>query len=1035
MKGRYLFFAACLGCLAFYGARGDDDASAARAAARRVTGNSTTTANQTRQKNSVSDTSARPTATSGRNTTTSTKSNTNTGRTIGARTGTVSDSNRTAAATNTTSARTTVTQRNSQTTTVQQRATTNTAARGATVSRAATQSRQTAARTATTPVRSATSSRTRGNTATTLARAATNNDLRDAIMGRDYKSCRQVYYECMDEFCANKDAQLKRCACSSRLHEFDKVKKQLENVEDKLLDFNQRLLTVNMDKEDAAALFTATEGELAFNTKDTSASKKILDEISKKLNSSSDDSFSQSLSAISLSLNTDAAFDSVDSLMGASTTTKEGVDLYNAALPICREMAAEVCDDEALDIAESGYQMTIEQDCNTIAKTYETQTNQAREKIREGSALLDISRLDTYQKRNSDDILTCKKKILNQLYDTSVCGDGLGKCLDISGQYIDPSTGQAFLTQNLANLSTLITRPTDNQTWTSAPGNDRFVSYLNSKKKYLEPAMENCQDIADYVWEEFIDDALSQIKLAQESKLEEVRQSCTTLTAQCLTDTSDSISNFDARALSTFGVKADKTVNDMCASVRNACTALLETVGGAEDWVGGMSQIATDKTYDTIMQTCREVGRACIIQACTSISGNFGMCENIQNSINRKAIINRTSCWNEVKQCVAEAGEDAINNIFNSATTDTTKFANGGSFYTELYGVDFGEFKFSNSNNKDEPGTKYCYQTAPENDDGTKNPDGTNCIFDICTTECGCGSADKTYIKDQQVVSACSKATSFECRVCRLAEKIWGNCEATPSANIEKESAHNKILIPANSNVSTLLSWFALNTGTKDNKESCRDTSCPSGYHARLDTTNNIFCESDENYADNSYYCPASEYPRFPPLSNSNKGNCCRTGDADNITESTIKGNVSNEQCCIGSWYTPTEAAYGKALPNLNVCSNTTSPNNVTQVVGTISLNNGPTPVSLVCLGSVSGADENDTYPSGKTIKCDGQYVYVDDKGHHINPHTTDTQSFMSYINLSGNKCIYISGKWIVDGTDTPCEVPEAWMTNIPTAK
>ena len=141
---------------------------------------------------------------------------------------------------------------------------------------------------------------------------------------------------CMDEFCANKDAQLKRCACSSRLHEFDRVKKQLANVDEKLLDFNQRLLTVNMDKEDAEALFTATEGELAFNQKDTSASKKILDEISKKLNSGGDDSFSQNLSAISLSLNTDAAFDNVDSLMGASTTTKEGVELYNAALPVCR---------------------------------------------------------------------------------------------------------------------------------------------------------------------------------------------------------------------------------------------------------------------------------------------------------------------------------------------------------------------------------------------------------------------------------------------------------------------------------------------------------------------------------------------------------------------------------------------------------------------------------------------------------------------------------------------------------------------------
>ena len=87
----------------------------------------------------------------------------------------------------------------------------------------------------------------------------------------------------MDEFCANKDTQLKRCACSSRIHEFDGTKQNLANVEEKLMDFSQRLITVNMEREDAEALYKPTEGELAYATDDTSASKKMLDEIAKKL--------------------------------------------------------------------------------------------------------------------------------------------------------------------------------------------------------------------------------------------------------------------------------------------------------------------------------------------------------------------------------------------------------------------------------------------------------------------------------------------------------------------------------------------------------------------------------------------------------------------------------------------------------------------------------------------------------------------------------------------------------------------------------
>ena len=53
------------------------------------------------------------------------------------------------------------------------------------------------------------------------------------IKSADYSKCKTVYYECMDEFCANKDANLHRCACSSRVHEFDMMK--LEKAEDKML--------------------------------------------------------------------------------------------------------------------------------------------------------------------------------------------------------------------------------------------------------------------------------------------------------------------------------------------------------------------------------------------------------------------------------------------------------------------------------------------------------------------------------------------------------------------------------------------------------------------------------------------------------------------------------------------------------------------------------------------------------------------------------------------------------------------------------
>ncbi|MBQ7055946.1 MAG: hypothetical protein IJN91_03390 [Alphaproteobacteria bacterium] len=508
----------------------------------------------------------------------------------------------------------------------------------------------------------------RNNVRTTRA-AISRNATVPSVLSRDYSKCRDVFNNCMDEFCANKDSELKRCACSVRHSEFKNSKENLNAVEDKLLDFSQRLLTVNMDKEDALSINTATEGELAYNTKDTSESKKMLNKISQKLNTTFNDN-NFGLGAVSYSLNIDSAFDNIDSLSGASTTTKIGTALYAAALPVCREMAAEVCSSDELKIAENSYQLVIEQDCNTVSKTYQAKADQARAKVLESGALLDMSRLDIHQKRNSDDMLTCKNKMLNMLTDSTVCGEKLFKCLDTTGHFINPATGKAILTTDLHLLQNTIVRPTGDMTWKQVPENLKYVTFLNTKKDYLKPAMENCQNIADVVWDGFLDDALAQIKLAQNEKLEEVRQSCTTLTAECINTANKTISDFDARALSIFGITADRTANEMCRDVLESCNALMGNIDNT-DWEDGTKGIMTTKTYETILQTCRTVGENCIVQTCSSASGNFALCKD-SNSISRGSILSQDACWKEVQDCIASAGDDALKQIQASYPASST---------------------------------------------------------------------------------------------------------------------------------------------------------------------------------------------------------------------------------------------------------------------------------------------------------------------------------------------------------------------------
>lgn len=788
--------------------------------------------------------------------------------------------------------------------------------------------------------RAGTTTTSRSRSATTARSASTPMATIDTIQSRNFSACRDVFYECMDEFCANKDSTLKRCACSARVHDFDKTKEQLSAVEDKLLDFSQRLLTVSMDKEDALVLNTATEGEIAYAVDDTSKSKKMLDDIAKKLNASFDNNnFDQNLNAISLSLNTDAAFDNIDSMMGASTTTKSGTELYRAALPVCREMAAEICSGDDLDIAESSYQMAIAQDCNTVAKSYETQNEQARAKIKESSALLDMSRLNVHQERNSDDILTCKSKMLEMLTDTTVCGTDMSKCLDYTGQYIDPTTGQAFLTTNLAELGNLLQRPDADSTWTKTTANKEFVLFLQSKKVYLEPAMENCQDISTFVWDAFIEDALAQIKLAQDAKLEQARQSCTTLTTQCLDTANKTITDFDARALSIFGVKADVTVNAMCADIRNTCVALTNAIGSTTDsegnevneWEQGITEITADKTYATILSTCREVGKNCIIQACTDISGNFGLCTNIDTSINRKSIVSRRACWAEVEQCIRDAGEDAITQIMTQQ-----KRINESDDLTYQRNLLYSDVSY----------TAKC-------DDTTLN--------------------NKIYRAFHEWPE--SSLDGFDAYVHRLTEQIWGNCEMSPDTILDKTNCTNRIIINQDAGDNeTLLSWFARNTNTTDAIDSCRDTLCGFG----MEIYGGECVPAGEFTNPDMLYCPSNTND-YTQISDGYNTNCCST--EYDVNAVAIKNSKDQTICCV-------DGATKAPQPYANYASATG---------GTISLNSICRPTEKIdgtnvtldratLAFSTSAADyycvhENTNKPiivSGSTLKCDGVWTVVD---------------------------------------------------------
>ena len=381
----------------------------------------------------------------------------------------------------------------------------------------------------------------------------------------------------------------------------------------------------------------------------------------------------------------------------------------------------------------------------------------------------------------------------------------------------------------------------------------------------------------------------------------------------------------------------------MCSDIKNSCATLIDS-DGISSWESGVSEIATVQTFDTIISSCTQVGRNCIVQACKSISGNFELCDDMDFSANRHAILERTACWPDVMECVAAAGDDTLVEIMTELRKNKTG-SHKYSFYSDLYSI-----------------------TEP--------------IKDLCSGKCDTLTA--------------------ECAKCRITERIWGNCEEDPATAIKESinaTEHNHIRMPKSGDISTLLSWFAINTGTANSitntsmERSCINTRCTTNNYATNSAGTQI-CLSDNAAAqrtNDGMYCSDGTVMQV----DNNTTNCCfNSGNVfghEKITDNACctTGNYKNGICL------PTNESYfGIILKKGNS--------------------------KIICIGSntisVSGSDAN--YPNGQTFNCNGRFILI----------TDDNQ----YNTLSPDNTIYTPKMYYYQNnqhsTETPLNGQDAWF-------
>ena len=441
--------------------------------------------------------------------------------------------------------------------------------------------------------------------------ASTATKTSETKTGAEYEKCKTSFFSCMDQFCTLKNDDFRRCSCNDRVFDLIAQRDALQDAQEQLTSFTENLDVVGMTAAQATALRTETEGESAL-TSDKSASKALLQAIMNSITGKDTNvggKFSD-LNSVNLSFDTANAFGTSDA--GQAIAAYNGQTLYQAVYPQCRAAVTNDCNDASLQRAITAYLMAIEQDCNTVQTAINNTQKQLKSAVREGSAMLDLARVENRQKHNSSDITTCINEVELAILSEEVCGANYHKCLD-NGEYIDITTGKPITgVKNFYELETLLTFTSGieaaEQKLSKNINNRSFVENFESRvKMFAAPALDKCTENADIVWSEYLDKALLDIYYAQKDKVSEIKQGCFDFISSCYINSDASIT----AAMSKLTTGNDLTIqpgkilltNKMCTDYIASCNNMFD--GDI------IAQYIENQQQTDILTACRAVVQQC----------------------------------------------------------------------------------------------------------------------------------------------------------------------------------------------------------------------------------------------------------------------------------------------------------------------------------------------------------------------------------------------------------------------------------------
>lgn len=420
--------------------------------------------------------------------------------------------------------------------------------------------------------------------------------------GSEYETCRNAYFTCMDQFCANVDEKYRRCICSSRLNEIKQKQSALSQSAESLNTFHDlNIDIINKSADEVAAMTSATIGEqTASNAKDNSNSAQQLNAISDVLSKTKSESLSTT-GMLDAGGDIKSIWTTTDLASGANIANLTGESLYNAVNAQCSTMVTSSCTPSVLNMVISAYGMYIENDCSTLSTDLSKKKNTANAAIRETGREMNIARLANYNAHNSLSINDCINSVRQDLTSDTACGPDFVHCLDITGLYLNIDTGEPIYSTNFYNLANQISLTgniLNNQT------NHMVVNTLNNKKMFAQNSLDKCRDSSGDIWDEFMRQAIIEIHQKQQEKIRNVKTECLGVVNQCYDQQTNQLKDFsNVNDKTLLGLNLE-TVEDLCHEKLTTCSNLY---GGGPDGLAALVSTMHDIVSQRIVAECQNL--------------------------------------------------------------------------------------------------------------------------------------------------------------------------------------------------------------------------------------------------------------------------------------------------------------------------------------------------------------------------------------------------------------------------------------------